>query len=363
MPTLSCAMIVRDAEATLARALLSVADCVNEIVVVDTGSADRTVEIAHAFTRHVFQFPWCDDFSAARQFAHDKCRGDWVFYIDADDEVIGASALRRRVETAPDEIDAYMILYALDVDTDGNAKTEFYRERLIRRERMRWAGRVHEVMVPTNGACNYERFDATWVVHRGHGGGLASLERNIRLLRLQLADMPDDTRTMFYLGRDLVQLGQINEGRKLLQRYMKTATWRDEMYFAQTLIAYCYRHDKLYREAMDADMQLLYIKPLWPGAYFQLAQDCYFLGQWAESAHFSEIGQRLPAPETNLFVSRESLTYEWMIYQVVALSQLGRVPEAAELTERALAIKPDDPMHLANRAYFQGLMSPKLQEA
>jgi glycosyltransferase involved in cell wall biosynthesis len=352
--TISCAMIVRDAEATLERALNSVARQFDEIVIVDTGSTDQTKALARRFTKQVYDYAWCDDFSSARQYAHDLCDSEWVFFLDADDEVFGADLLRPLVNVAPAAMDAYMIRYVLGVDEQGKATTEFYRERLIRKDRMKWAGRVHEVMVPTSGGCQYERFDGTWVLHHGHGDPVGSLQRNIALLRLELVDHPDDTRIQFYLGRDLIQVGQVKEGRKVLQRYMKRATWLDEMYMAQTMIAYAYRREGLYREAFDADVQLLYINPLDPRAYFQMAEDCYYLKQWDRSIHFSEIGQHCAPPVTNLFVSPSSLAYDWMIYQVVALAQVGRVIEAADLTARALELHPDDPMHQLNRAYFAG---------
>jgi glycosyltransferase involved in cell wall biosynthesis len=356
-PTIACALIVRNAEGTLERALNSVARCVDELVVVDTGSTDQTRELARRFTRQVYDFPWCDDFSAARQAAHDLCSSDWVFSIDADDEVVGAELLRPLVHVAPAEMDAYMIRYVLGRDAAGAATTEFYRERLIRRDRLHWVGRVHEVMLSVAGAVRYERFDGCHVIHHGHGDERGSLERNIRLLRLDLAERPADTRIQFYLGRDLVVTGKVKEGRRLLQRYMKQATWTDEMYMAQSLIAYCYRREGLFREAFDADVQLLYIQPLWPQAYFQLAEDCYWLQQWERSVHFCEIARRCRPPETNLLVSPSALAFDWMIYQVVALHQVGRIAEAAALTEVALALRPENPMHQRNRTYFAALAS------
>jgi glycosyltransferase involved in cell wall biosynthesis len=362
-PTISCAMIVRDAEATLERALNSVARCFDEIVIVDTGSTDQTKQLAGRFTHGVYDFAWRDDFAAARQYAHDLCSSDWVFFLDADDEVFGAELLRSVVRVAPAERDAYMIRYVEGQDAAGKATQEFYRERLTRKDAMRWVGRVHEVMVPTAAACQYERYDGCWVLHHGHGDYLGSLERNIRLLRVQLSEQPDDTRTLFYLGRDLVQTNRLKEGRKLLKRYMNSATWADEMYIAQTFIAYCYRREGLYREAFNADIQLLYIQPLWPMAYFQLAEDCYHLKQWDRSAHFSAIGQGLGPPNTNLFVAPSALAFDWMVFQVVALAALGRVSEAADLTARALSLRPDDPRHVLNRDYFARLLGTAKQTA
>jgi len=87
MPTLSLCMIVKNEEKHLTRCLSSVQNVVDEIVVVDTGSSDNTIEIAKSFNAKIFHFDWVDDFSAARNFAMSKCTGDWILYLDADEEL------------------------------------------------------------------------------------------------------------------------------------------------------------------------------------------------------------------------------------------------------------------------------------
>ncbi|MFA6110695.1 MAG: glycosyltransferase, partial [Candidatus Latescibacterota bacterium] len=84
-PRLSLCMIVRNEEARLARCLESARGAVDEIVVVDTGSTDRTVEIARGFGARLGHFPWCDDFAAARNASLNLATGDWILWLDADD--------------------------------------------------------------------------------------------------------------------------------------------------------------------------------------------------------------------------------------------------------------------------------------
>ncbi len=84
---ISLCMITRNESHCLARCLRSVRPVVEEIVVVDTGSVDRTVEIARELGARVYGFQWCDDFSAARNLALAKARGEWVFSLDADEVI------------------------------------------------------------------------------------------------------------------------------------------------------------------------------------------------------------------------------------------------------------------------------------
>lgn len=86
-PGVSLCMIVKDEEANLARCLASVKPIVDEMVVVDTGSNDRTKDIAEFFGAHVYDFEWNGDFAAARNFSLSKARGHWIFILDADEVI------------------------------------------------------------------------------------------------------------------------------------------------------------------------------------------------------------------------------------------------------------------------------------
>ena len=86
-PTISLCMIARNEERVLGDCLASIRPYVDEIILVDTGSTDRTVEIAENFGAKGYHFPWCDDFSAARNVSLSHATGDWVLWMDADDTI------------------------------------------------------------------------------------------------------------------------------------------------------------------------------------------------------------------------------------------------------------------------------------
>src|SRR5438309_1213713 len=97
MPFLSACLIVKNEEHNLERCLGSLQGAVDEVVLLDTGSTDRTVEIATAMGARVFYFEWCDDFSAARNESLRHARGEWIIWVDGDDELLmdQPDALRR----------------------------------------------------------------------------------------------------------------------------------------------------------------------------------------------------------------------------------------------------------------------------
>jgi len=98
---LSLCMIVRNEEATLSHCLESVGGMVDEIIIIDTGSVDRTIAIARAFSAQVHDFTWCDDFAAARNVSLQHATGDWILVLDADETLVPAIApqLRQAIQS------------------------------------------------------------------------------------------------------------------------------------------------------------------------------------------------------------------------------------------------------------------------
>ena len=89
-------MIVRNGESSIRQALVSAQPYVDEIVVVDTGSIDDTKQIVIQNGASLLEFPWCDDFSASRNYSLDQATGDWIFWMDADDVLLEAGGLQMR---------------------------------------------------------------------------------------------------------------------------------------------------------------------------------------------------------------------------------------------------------------------------
>ncbi|MEE9430449.1 MAG: glycosyltransferase family 2 protein, partial [Melioribacteraceae bacterium] len=87
MPKVTLSMIVKNEEQYLRGCLESVKGIADEIVIVDTGSTDATLDIAKEFNAKIFHFEWIKDFSAARNFALSKSTGDWILYLDADERL------------------------------------------------------------------------------------------------------------------------------------------------------------------------------------------------------------------------------------------------------------------------------------
>jgi tetratricopeptide (TPR) repeat protein len=228
-PIVSLCMIVRNEGHQLADCLSPVAELFDEIVVVDTGSRDDTREVARRFTTRVFDFPWCDDFSAARNESLRHAQGEWIFWLDADDRISAENIARlrellSRLDQGPD---AYMMETAVRMDRDSRDNERLVSHmRLFRRHpALSWRGRVHEQIRPWPTAIGLEvGFSPVRIEHVGYlETGLAQrkLRRNIRLLRMDYAVNPDDPQILVDLGFATAQSGNSAEARRLLRRVLE----------------------------------------------------------------------------------------------------------------------------------------------
>ena len=148
MITVSLCMIVKNEEKVLKRCLDSIADLMDEIIIVDTGSCDATKQIASAYTNQIYDFEWIGDFAAARNFAFSKANMEYIYSADAD-EVLdekNRQAFLQLKETLLPEIDMVQMYYAnqLAHGTIYNYDKEL-RPKLFKRIRtFRWQGAIHE---------------------------------------------------------------------------------------------------------------------------------------------------------------------------------------------------------------------------
>ena len=224
-PSISVCMIVRNEEATLARCLSSLSDLASQLVVVDTGSQDRTVEIARSFGAEVYHFQWVDDFSAARNESLRHARGEWVFWLDADDELSPQAVAQIKNAVASGQADAYVcrvVSQLPDGTEDIVPHTRIFRNGLG----LRFQGRVHESVWTDVIAKGLKALDTDIViVHHGYETNWAVLrskhERNLAYVEKELERYPDNPGLLCYFGVAKIGLGDLVAGEAALQRVLE----------------------------------------------------------------------------------------------------------------------------------------------
>lgn len=142
-------MIVKNEEEVLEQCLNSIYDICDEIIIVDTGSSDKTKEIAKKYTLKILDFEWIDDFSAARNFSFSQAKMDYILWLDADDVLLKEDQNKLRIlkSELKSDIDCVSMNYILEFDEYNNPSFYFRRNRLVKRaNNFRWYGPVHEYL-------------------------------------------------------------------------------------------------------------------------------------------------------------------------------------------------------------------------
>jgi tetratricopeptide (TPR) repeat protein len=231
---ISVCMIVRNEEAMLAGCLGSVRGLAHEIIVVDTGSTDRTVEIARRARARVVQIPWEDDFAAARNASLSLARGDWILILDADERLGKGAGAAVRKAIADATFDCGMLPMHEATRPDAplaevlsgkeRAGEINYLPRLLRRtEDLRFEGIIHESVLPWLRARGMRvGFVEAPIVHLGAARDVRQARgkaaRNVALLEKAVAARPDDPMLHGYLAYEHLEAGREAEARAAVER-------------------------------------------------------------------------------------------------------------------------------------------------
>lgn len=235
MKTISLCMIVKNEQKTLERCLCSAKEIADEIIVVDTGSTDKTVEIAKKFTQKVYHFDWCDDFSVARNYAISFALCDYVMWLDADDVVPQKTAKIIKNLKQKMSADVYQLKYDIAFE-NGKPTFSFFRERIIKNcNRCRFVGAVHECIVPFG---KVEQIDAS-IWHKKVKKG--NPNRNIKIYRKIEKERKLLPREQYYFGRELFDHKKYKKCARILSNFLKeNKGWIENNIDACFLLSLCY---------------------------------------------------------------------------------------------------------------------------
>lgn len=333
MPTLSIAMIVKNEEDHLPRCLASVQGLADEIVIVDTGSTDRTVEIAQQFGAKLGYFKWCDDFAAARNESLRLCTGDWVLILDADEAVDPMDHAAIRALMREDGPQAYRLRLRSYLQDAGQTTldsapipnlsnyaegrefgyyTDFNALRLCKRiPGLQFVGRIHELLDPFLENRGIPIATAEPVIHH-YGKVLLEREAYKKDFYLKLTEeevLRDPTNHQAHFN--------------LMMQAMVAGEWRTCLKAAET-------YTKLKRDAP-------YLVFLAMGMAHQNLGNPALALQWLDQLLAA-------APDHTVALT----------YRAHNLAALGRLDEARAALEKAIASQPGFSVSYINLAELEG---------
>ena len=221
---ISACYIVRNNSADLKISLGSLKNFVHEIVVVDTGSTDDTVKVAKKFGAKVFFETWQDDFSTPRNLAMQKCSGDWIIFLDADEFFSPDTAknipfvIERAAEYKQNAVQVFLI----NVDKDNGNKiqdTDYVVRIMKKNSALHYVGKIHEELrlgekiLSEVITCPPE---VLTLYHTGYSTSLnrSKAERNLKMLLAELAETSEPQRIYYYIATCYNGLGDFANAEK-----------------------------------------------------------------------------------------------------------------------------------------------------
>ncbi len=311
--TISLCMIVRNEEANLVRCLSTIKPAVDEIIVVDTGSTDRSRGIAAAFGAKVFEIPWKDDFSEARNVSLAKATGDWILILDADESIAPCDFGRlRRLTSAADRkkrADGFILTtrnYSGAMNTEGwtpndgsygndEAGPGWYPSRKVRLfrndPRVRFKGVVHELVEDSMISHGMKIHTSDIPVH--HHGSLQVKERcnkgeaYYQLGRKKVDQSEGNARAVYELAVQAARLGKYDESIDLWKRFLDSGSMED-LHLAYMNLGHAYLETGRYGEAAKASRRALEIDAGLKEARLNLAMSEFYQGRAGEAAAILE---------------------------------------------------------------------------
>lgn len=354
MITISLCMIVKNEEDVLARCLNSSKDIVDEIIIVDTGSTDKTKKIALKYTDKVYDFKWVDDFSKARNFAFSKATKDYQMWLDADDIITedNAKKIIDLKKTLDPSIDIVTFKYNTHFDELGNPILTSTRGRLFKREKgYLWNDPVHEY-VELRGKI-YHAKD----IFISHKKEAVHTDRNLKIYQKQIQDGKElSPRSFYYFARELMDHRRFEEAIYYFEKFLDTKFgWVEDNIATCFNLANCYKqlgnNDKVFSSLIRS------FKFDTPRAEICCELGYYFKSNkdFKKATDWFLIATNLEKPNTIGFILNDYWDFIPYVELSVCYFALGNIEKAKQYNEIAGKYKPESEAVLKNTKFFNSL--------
>lgn len=273
-PSISLCLIAKDEESNVAQLINSVEGCFDEIILVDTGSTDRTVEMAKALGCEVHHFEWVHDFSEARNFSFSKATKDYICWLDLDDVLQDKEGFIRFRDTAMGLAEYWIAPYHYSSDSNGKPMCSFARERVFKRSKgFKWKYFVHEGVMPLEGT--KMQFTPSWSVKhmRTESDLLKDRSRNLNIFEKNLDKM--DPRMTYYYGKELFEAQKPKEALEQLEKaIVEPKLELHDRILGFQYACYCYLMSEQYEKCIQLAHQGLVLAPN-RAEFHSIIGDCY----------------------------------------------------------------------------------------
>ncbi len=337
-------MIVKDEETTLGRILEAAKEFADEIIIVDTGPSDRTVEISKKYTDKVFFFPWVNDFSKARNFSLEKATMDYIMWLDADDYIDDDNVQKiKNMKKTDLYADVYMFKYRTFSDSEYSCNIEFWRERLLKRSRnYRFEGAVHEA-VSLNGSIVYQD-----VVIEHRKQKVPVPERNLKIYRLiEKEGKKLFPRDVYYYARELYYNGYFDEAKMRFEEFLNSGGSDYDKVEGYILLCDCLLKQGKNDEAEEVIFTALKKYPPYPEVFCKAGEVFFTKGEYEKAAAYYRAAETAEQKDHG-FIREDYKDFIPCLMLTVIYFKLARYDLAKKYHLKCKRLKPNHPSVIFN---------------
>ncbi|WP_419892890.1 glycosyltransferase [Oceanobacillus kimchii] len=353
MISISLCMIVKNEEDVLQRILSCAKRFCDEIIIVDTGSTDTTMDIARKYTDKIYEFEWVDSFAKARNFSFSKATKDYILFLDADDIIddknIGEIIkLKSKLESTYDVV---TMKYITATDEYGNPTFSFKRHRLVKRSRnFLWYGNVHEYLAVNGKVLDTE----ISIIHKPTSINKKDSNRNIKIYEKMIKEEVEFTpRDLFYYANELKDHKRYQEAIDKYVAFLVTREgWIEDNIRACIYMANCYQILEQYEKEIDCLLQSLSFDIPRPEVSCRLGDLYKKRLQYQKAIVWYKIALEKEAENNMGFQLKDYSTWYPHLQLCVCYWHIGDKEHSEYHNQKAKEFRPNDKRILSNEQLF-----------
>jgi glycosyltransferase involved in cell wall biosynthesis len=317
-------------------------------------AVDERVEDFKKLNANIYPYEWGDwekenkllDFARKRNFLANRCKTEYYFRLDTDDEIVNPEKVREVVERANNEkVTVISTYYDYSKDEWGNTTAAHYRETIIENsQNIYWNKPIHENIIPIDETFFIlvadESLKINHIIDKEHS--IESVKRNMKYLVKEFNKDKEktDPRTLAYLGRSFMALGDFEAAIIFLEKHIARSGWNEDRYLSYCQMSHIYRLHNKFDQSIACAFEALQELPNFPDAYFEIHDTYFNQEQWQKAIEWAVMGFSKPIPRTNMLIDPSAYTWRPMLSLAACYYQLGDFDKAYQIFGKAKVYVP-----------------------
>lgn len=356
MITISLCMILKDEEKVIRRCLDSISNIIDEIIIVDTGSTDKTKEIVKSYTEKIYDFKWIDDFSKARNFSFSKATKDYILWLDADELIDeeNKNKLLNLKNSIDKDIDIISMKTYIGIDESNNPQITVRRNRIVKNNKnYEWLGFIHEYI---NVDINSKVYDSDIAII--HDKIKNTDDRNLKIYKRNIElERKFNNRDLYYYGKELYCNDEFDESIKILELFLNEAENKEEIMDALCRIGESYLYKGKFSEGRKFFYKTFEYTSPRGEVFYNIALSFQQERKYIQAINWYKIILSLETPiDCSQCLNLCCWRFKPHLNLCSCYFEIGDIAKAYYHHKKCLEINPLNPCVISNDEYFKSIL-------